>query len=314
MLHMSKLLNNEYILIIGGNGFLGRFLVKELCKTRANIIIAARHASDAYDFQTFGNVGQITLKNVDANNFEALEKLIAKSTIVINLVGVLFETRKQRFMKMHHTLPEKIAELCKKHNIKQFIHISANNADKDLTSEYAKSKFAGENAVQHTFPNATIIRPNVIFGEGDNFLNKFKNISTFFPMLPLVGGGNTMFQPVYVGDVAKLICAIVTDSSNQAKGDILEVVGPEQMKFKYILQSILKTLNRKRMLISLPFWFAKIKAFFFELLPNPPILTRDQVELLKNNHILPKGAKNALDTFKIKKTPLKAKLHNILNY
>lgn len=310
---MTKLLNNEYILIIGGNGFLGRFLTKELCKTRAKITIAARNASKAYDFQPFGDVGQITLKNINANNEKELEPLIKNSTIVINLVGILFETRKQKFEHAHHKLPEKIAKLCKKHGIKQFLHISANNVDNDANSEYAKTKFAGENAVYHHFPNATILRPNVIFGEGDNFLNKFKDLSTFSPIMPLVGGGYTMFQPVYAGDVAKLICHIVSDSENKAAGEILEVAGPEQMKFKYILQLILKTLRRKRMFMVLPFWLAKFKAFFFEFLPAP-LLTRDQVELLKNDHVLPKGSTNALDTFGIHKTSLKAKIENILNY
>lgn len=310
---MSKLLNNEYILIIGGNGFLGRFVTRELCKTRAKIIIAARHVADAYDLQPSGDVGQITFKNLDAKDADALEELIKKSTIVINLVGILFETRRQKFKDIHHKLPEKIAMLCKKHKIKKFIHISANNANKDLTSLYAKSKFAGENAVLHHFPKATILRPNVIFGEGDDFLNKFKTLSTFFPFLPLIGGGHTMFQPVYVCDVAKLIVAVVTDENNKGQGEVLEVAGPDRMKFKCILKLILTTLNRKRMLIPLPFWWAKVKAFFLEFMPNP-IFTRDQVELLKKDHILLSNQDNALDTFKISKTPLKAKINNILNY
>lgn len=310
---MSKLLNNEYILIIGGNGFLGRFITRDLCKTKAKIIIAARHAADAYDLQPAGDVGQITLKNLDAKDNDALEKLIKKSTIVINLVGILFEKRKQKFEDMHHKLPEELAILCKKHKIKKLIHISANNINKDLTSLYAKSKFAGENAVLHHFPKAIILRPNVIFGEGDNFLNKFKQLSTYLPFLPLVGGGQTMFQPVYAGDVAKLVVAVLTNPNNKGEGEVLDIAGPDKMKLKYILQLILTTLDRKRMLITLPFWYAKMKAFFFEFMPTP-ILTRDQVELLKNDHVLSSNQANALDEFKISKTPLKAKINNILNY
>ena len=310
---MNKKLTGDRILIIGGNGFLGRFITQELAKTKAQIVIAARHASDAYHFQTYGDVGQIALKNVDATDTKSIEALICKSTIVINLVGILFETKNSKFDAIHRQLPSILAKLCTKHKVRQFIHISANNVDKDVTSSYARSKFAGENEVLYHYSTAVIIRPNVIFGEGDNFLNKFKWLSSFSPVLPLVGGGRTIFQPVYAGDIAILIRKIIEFGPETASGEILEVSGPNQIQFRRIVELILKTLGRKRFLINLPFWCAKIKASFLEFLPNP-LLTRDQVELLKNDHIIPKGSQNALDRFEVQKTPLKAKINNILEY
>lgn len=304
-------LQNDNILILGGNGFLGRFLVKELCKTHAHIIVASRHAMDAYQFQTMGSVGQIALKTLNLLDSKALEQLISQSTIVINLVGILYETKKQKFNTLHYEVPQKIAKLCVKHKIKRLIHISASGVDHDVLSNYARSKFAGENVVLETFSNSTIIRPNVMFGEGDNFLNKFKFLSSFSPIVPLVNA-RTKFQPVYVGDVARLVVKILTRPEPSVIGEVLEVAGPKVLTLEAIVRLVLTTLKRRRLTLNMPLWLAKLQATVLEKLPQP-LLTRDQITLLQRDHICPPHKINALALFGLEMTPIQSKISNILD-
>jgi uncharacterized protein YbjT (DUF2867 family) len=292
---------DKIITIFGGSGFIGSHVVRELAKTGAKIKVIGRHATSANHLKTTGAVGQIALIDANINDVKVIENLIKGSSIVINLVGILFEKRSSTFEYLHTKLAATIAELCAKNNVERFIHISALGVDKARTSKYAKSKFNAEKEVLKLFPKATILRPSVVFGPEDNFINLFNWLSKISPILPLVGGGHTLFQPVYVGDVAKAVLSCTEIRSQKVFGKTFELGGPQQYSFKEILQLILATTGRKRLLLPIPTFIAKFKAFFLEFMPRP-LMTRDQVELLKYNNIISKD--NGLTLLNITPTPM----------
>ncbi len=292
---------NKIITVFGGSGFIGTYVVKELAKTGAKIKVIGQHATCASHLRTTGTVGQIALIDANLNNKETIDKLVSGSNIVINLVGILFEKKSAKFQDIHTKLAANIAECSATHNVERLIHISALGVDKAKTSEYAKSKFAAEKEVLRLFPRATILRPSVVFGPEDSFINLFSWLSKISPILPLIGGGHTLFQPVYVGDVAKAVITCISSRVQKVCGKTFELGGPIQYSFKEILQLILQISARKRLLLPIPFFMAKFKAFFWEFMPKP-LLTRDQVELLKYNNILTK--ENGLNTLGISPTPM----------
>ena len=279
------ILNNQVITIFGGTGFLGRYIVRSLAKTGARINIVSRNPNDYVFLKTAGSLGQISLLRGSIADHKLLEELIAKSDIIINAVGILFETKKQSFAQVHSDFPEFLAKMSHKHKIKKLIHISALAVDRAVGSKYAESKLRGEKLLKENFANATILRPSVIFGEEDQFFNKFAFLSNFSPMLPLIEQGKTKFQPVYVVDIAKAVYNIVAYEGYDNK--TYELGGPDIYSFKEIYQYILQILERKRFLIKIPNFMAKIMAVMFELLPNP-MLTRDQLKLLKTDNITKK--------------------------
>lgn len=276
---------DEVITIIGGSGFLGSYIVRELAQTGARINVVSRTASRHLDLKVNGYVGQIALTDIDVANEKSLEKVIKGSTYVINLIGILFEKGKRTFEKLHAELPKSIGELCKKYKVKKLVHLSALGIDKAKTSKYAQSKLKGEKNIKSAFPDVTILRPSVIFGPEDNFTNLFNWMSKISPFLPLIDGGKTVFQPVYVGDVAKVVKEAITSKKNEFEGKTLELGGPEQLSFEQILHTIQEITGRKRIMLPTPFSIAKAQAFFCEFAPTP-LLTRDQVELLKYDNIV----------------------------
>lgn len=276
---------NEVVTIIGGNGFVGSSLVREIAKLGIKINVLARTASKHLDLKVNGYVGQIALIDLDIDQTAKLDKIIKNSDYVINLIGILFEKRKRTFEALHTNFPKIVAEMCKKHKIKRFIHFSALGVDTAKTSKYAKSKLSGETNVKNIFPESTIIRPSVIFGPDDNFTNLFNWMSKISPFLPLIGGGKSLFQPVYVDDIARVIKTIIADKSNKYKNLTIELGGPEQLSFEEILNTILETSGRNKILLPIPFSLAKIKGRIMEFTPKP-LLTRDQVELLKYDNIV----------------------------
>ncbi len=301
---------DKIITIFGGSGFIGSYVVRELAKTGAKIKVVGRYASSASHLRTTGAVGQIALVDAKLNDKSVIDTLIKGSEIVINLVGILAEKRKASFEDIHISLPSSIAESCKKHNVESLIHISALGVDQVKTSSYAKSKLAGEKEVLKHFPQATILRPSVVFGPEDNFINLFNWISKFSPFLPLIGGGYNLFQPVYVGDVALAISRAIESKPKLVQGKIFEIGGPIQYSMKEIMKLILNTTGRKRLLLPIPFFLAKFKAFFLEFMPKP-LLTRDQVELLKYNNIVSK--ENGLTNLGIQPTPLEGIIKSYLS-
>ena len=267
--------------VFGGTGFAGRQVVRELAKRGYTVKVASRVPERAFFLRPCGVVGQIVPFACDYKNPVSLGEAVRGAGIVVNCIGILYERRKGDFKRVHAALPGAIAAACAYEQVDRLIHISALGLEQDR-SQYAKTKLEGERAVMAAFPRATILRPSVIFGPDDNFFNKFARLARLMPVLPLIGGGKTKFQPVYVGDVAD--AAIAAALSPTAAGKIFELAGPETLTFQEIYEILFRYTGRRRPLVTLPWGFAKIKAFFLGMMPSP-LLTMDQVESLKTNHI-----------------------------
>ena len=275
------------VTIIGGTGFVGRYVVKLLAAAGYTLRVISRHPENAAHLKTSGNVGQIVLMAGDITNPASLVGKIEDSYAVVNLAGILFQSGGENFANVHTHGVEKLAQMAKAAGVKRFIHISALGVDNNSGSCYARSKILGEHAVLDAFPEATILRPSVIFGPEDNFVNLFASMACIAPALPLIGGGRTCFQPVYVGDVAKAVEVCLNHADTM--GHTYELGGPETLSFKEILTYILKTLGKKRLLLPIPFAVAPLFALFAELvgkIVHPPLLTRDQVKLLRHDNII----------------------------
>lgn len=280
-------MSNKLVTVIGGTGFVGKTLVNALIRDGYDVQVLARNASACKDmFPLSAGGGRLYLRNADVTQPKTLHDAFDGSWAVINLVGILYEKGRQRFSTIHTQCAERLAKMAKDAGAKRYIHMSALGINKAKGSRYAKSKETGEQAVTSAFAGATFMRPSVIFGAGDNFTNQFNRMASISPALPLIGGGNTTFQPIYVGDVADAFVAALRDESSQGK--TYELGGPTVYSFRQILQRILKTTNRSRMMISIPWSLAKFMSFFAEFAPVPP-LTRDQVQLLKTNNIVSKN-------------------------
>ena len=282
----------QIVTVVGGSGFIGRYVVRELVRAGYTVRVLCRHPELAQFLKPMGDVGQIVIEGADITRPETFEAKLKGSYAVINLTGILFERSRQSFSAVHAQGAEKLAKEAWKSGAKRFIQISAIGANKSQNAKYSRSKSTGEKAVAAAFNGATIIRPSVVFGPEDNFFNKFACMATYAPALPLIGSGKTRFQPVYVGDVAQAVLVALEDA--ETVGETYELGGPRVMSFREILQYILQTTGRCRPLITLPFSLASLKAMFLEFLPTPP-LTRDQVQLLKYDNVVDKDARTFAD-------------------
>src|SRR4051794_1868851 len=269
--------NDTLITIFGGSGFLGRHLVRALAKRHYRIRVAVRRPDLAGHLQPLGRVGQIHAVQANVRHAGSVEAAVRGADVVINLVGILYERGRQRFDTVQAYGAEQVALAASAHGARM-IQISAIGADANSTSGYARAKAEGETAVLAAKPDATIFRPSIMFGPEDDFFNKFAALARALPALPLIGGGETRFQPVFVGDVAEAIARAV-DGEARA-GAIYEAGGPEVRTFKELMQYVLAVTERRRLLISIPFPLARLKAMFLQYWPKP-LLTPDQVELLK---------------------------------
>ncbi|MEQ1789717.1 MAG: complex I NDUFA9 subunit family protein [Rickettsiales bacterium] len=285
-------MEQRVITILGGTGFLGRYVVQRLARAGFRLRVISRNPEAALELKATGNVGQITLIAGNINNPESYVTALNGSYGVINLTGILFERGNQKFSSIHSLGAEKLAIAAKAAGVKRFIHISALGIDHEFGSSYARSKLLGERAVLSSFPEATVLRPSIIFGAEDNFFNKFAKMASISPALPLIGGGKTLFQPVYVDDIAHAIEVCL--QKDETQGQIYELGGERIYSFKQILEYILKLTGKKRLLITLPFGLASFIAKIAEFCPNPP-LTRDQVKLLKYNNTVNPDAKTFAD-------------------
>ena len=275
------------ITIFGGSGFLGRHVVRALAGQEYRIRVAVRRPDLAGHLQPLGRVGQIHAVRANVRHRASVAAAVRGSDVVINLVGILFESGRQRFETVQAFGAESVALAAAAENA-SMIHVSAIGADEHSRSAYARSKAEGERLVLAATPEATIFRPSVVFGPNDDFFNRFAALARMVPALPLVGGGTTRFQPVYAGDVAEAIAKAVAGQAGAGK--VYELGGPEVMTFKEILQYVLATIGRRRLLVPIPFWVAKLEAFFFEFMPKP-LLTRDQVELLRSDNVVSDAAR-----------------------
>jgi uncharacterized protein YbjT (DUF2867 family) len=284
--------NMRTVTIFGGSGFVGRYVVQKFADKGDLIRVAVRNPIAANFLKPLGEVGQITPVEASILSSDDIARAILGADVVINLVGILYEKGSQAFESIHvegaHRVAAKVAEL----EVPTLLHMSALGANKTSHSRYASSKARGEEAVLKHFPQATIFRPSVIFGAEDAFLNRFAQMALISPFLPLVGGGKTLFQPIYVGDVAE--CFLKASFKAETRGKTYEIGGPSTYTFKTLMEYLLKTIHRKRLLVPLPFWFAKGIGTFAQFLPNPP-LTPDQVELLKSDNIVSPDALKAED-------------------
>ena len=274
------------VTVFGGSGFLGRHVVRALAKRGYRIRVAVRRPDLAGHLQPLGHVGQIHAVQANLRFPRSLETAARDSQIVINLVGILFERGRQRFDTVQTFGAEQVALAAAAHGAR-VIHVSAIGADENSTALYARSKAAGEKLVRAAQPATIIMRPSIVFGPEDDFFNRFASLARFTPALPLIGGGETRFQPVFVGDVAAAITAAV-DGTAQAS-TVYELGGPDVRSFRQLMEYVLATIERRRLLLPLPFPIAKLMATFLQFLPKPP-LTPDQVDLLRTDNVVTDAA------------------------
>jgi uncharacterized protein YbjT (DUF2867 family) len=278
------------VTVYGGSGFLGRAVVRALCKRDYRIRVAVRRPELAGHLQPLGKVGQIHAVQANLRYPASVAAAMRGADIAVNLVGILAQSGAQTFDAVQAEGAGTVAKAAAAAGARM-VHVSAIGADANSTSRYARSKAAGEQAVHAAVPSATIFRPSVVFGPEDEFTNRFAALARISPALPLIGGGVTKLQPVYVGDVATAIADAV-DGKAKA-GSVYELGGPEVLSMREIMEIILSITERDRMLVSLPFGLAKLQALFLQFAPGAFKLTPDQVELLRSDNVVSNSARSA---------------------
>jgi NADH dehydrogenase len=281
------------ITIYGGSGFLGRHVVRALAKRGYRIRNAVRRPDLAGHLQPLGRVGQIHSVQANLRDQASVERAAVGADVVINLVGILFERGRQGFDAVHAKGAEHVAAAARNQG-SALVQVSAIGADANSSSLYARTKAEGERVALSAVPSATIVRPSIMFGAEDTFFNRFAAIARMSPVLPLIGGGHTLFQPAFVGDVAQAIAMIVDGDAKP--GTVYELGGPEVRSFRQIMEFMLSVIERKRLLVPLPFGLAKMKASILQFMPTP-LLTPDQVELLRADNIVSAPAQTEGRTF-----------------
>jgi uncharacterized protein YbjT (DUF2867 family) len=281
--------DNSYTLVtvFGGSGFLGRHVVRALAYRNYRIRVAVRRPELAGHLQPLGRVGQIHAVQANVRFPQAVADAVRDADAVINLVGILFERGRQRFDAVQAEGAEAVALAAHTHGAR-LVHVSAIGADENSASHYARSKAAGERLVLAAEPQATIMRPSIMFGPEDDFFNRFAGLATVAPALPLPGGGHTRLQPVFAGDVAEAVALAVDGSAK--RGATYELGGPDVQTFKELMEFTLATIARRRLLVPVPFAALKLQAELLQMLPKPP-LTPDQVELLKSDNVVSAAAR-----------------------
>jgi NADH dehydrogenase len=278
--------------VFGGSGFLGRHLVRRLAADGWRLRVAVRDPEAAAFLKPMGDVGQVAPMAADVRDEAAVARAVEGADAVVNLVGILFERGRRTFQAIHVEGAGRIAARAAAAGASRLVHVSAIGAAAGGPSRYAHTKGAGEAAVRAAFPSATILRPSIVFGPEDDFFNRFAALARIAPALPLVGGGRTRFQPVYVGDVAEAIRRALEDPATA--GRTFELGGPRIYTFRELLALVLAETGRRRALVPLPFAVASLQAAFLECLPVPP-LTRDQVTLLRSDNVVASGAATLAD-------------------
>ena len=270
-------------LIFGGSGQIGRYLIRKLTKNNYKVTVVTRNLHQkGYIIKTQANAGYIEI--VEANIFDEVKirKLFAQTDICINLIGILYEKgRLNTFQNIHCNFPNLISKICYEENVKQFIQLSALGISESKDSKYAQSKLNGETTIKNNFAKAVILRPSVVYSVDDNFTTSFMTLLNRLPLFPLYYEGNTKFMPIHVSDLTDIIYHIV---SKEIISSTIECIGNETITFKEILKRLLKLINKKRLLVPLPFLMAKISANFFQLFPSP-LITVDQLKLLAYDNI-----------------------------
>jgi NADH dehydrogenase len=278
--------------VFGGSGFIGRYVVTNLARQGWMVRVAVRRPDEALFLKTAGVVGQVTPIATNVRDRASVVRAIDGADAVANLVGILHEGGRQRFQAIQADGARSIAEEAARAGVRHLVHISAIGADPNSNSSYARTKAEGEAAVRQAFPKATILRPSIVFGPEDGFFNRFAKLAQISPFLPLIGGGKTRFQPVYVGDVAEAVTKAIETPA--AAGRTYELAGPKLYSFADLMRLMLHEIGRKRVLMPLPFPIASLMGSVLQCLPNPQ-LTADQVRLLKRDNVPSAGSAGLTD-------------------
>ena len=270
-------------LIFGGSGQIGRHLIRKLTKNNYKVTVVTRNIHQkGYIIKTQANAGYIDI--VEANIFDEkkLRSLFEKSQICINLIGILYEKKRNNFKNIHSLFPLLLSKLCKEYNLKHFIHLSALGINEAYDSNYATSKLEGEKNILNNFSLSTILRPSIVYSVDDNFTTNFMTLLNRLPFFPLYYSGKTKFMPIHCSELTEIIYNVISKDNFP---NIIECVGPETFTFREILENLLKLINKKRILLPLPFILAKFSAKILQFLPTP-LLTEDQLRLLKYDNIV----------------------------
>ncbi len=294
--------------VFGGSGFIGRYVVRALAAQGWRVRVAVRRPNTAYTLRSLGQVGQVEPVQANIRDDASVARAVAGADAVINLVGILYASGAQSFENIQAQAPACIAGACKKAGVKRFIHISAIGADMESPAKYGTTKALGEAGALAAFEATTILRPSIVFGTEDGFFNLFASLARFSPVLPLIGGGNTKFQPVYVGDVAQAVLA--TLAQDQTRGKTYELGGPRIYSFRELMELVLAVTGLHCWLVPVPGAIAMAQAFFLGLLPKP-LLTMDQVKLLGIDNVVAPGAAG-FDALGISPTPAESILPSYL--
>ena len=284
--------NQDSILIFGSSGQIGKSLIRKFTKNNYKVIAVTRSIHrKGYQIKTQSNYGYLELEEINSYSEEKILKLMQKSSICINLIGILYEKKKNNFNLIHSDLPSLLSKVAFESSLEQFIHLSALGIESASDSNYALSKLSGEKKVRQNFPDAVILKPSIVYSVDDNFTTNFMSLLSMLPVMPLYYGGKTKFTPIHVSDLSNIIFEIV---QKKITGETIECIGPEVFSFKELILKILKSINKKRLLFSLPLPLAKINAKLFELMPKP-LITLDQLKLLKYDNVVSKKYKTNFD-------------------
>ncbi len=284
--------NQDSILIFGSSGQIGKSLIRKFTKNNYKVIAVTRSIHrKGYQIKTQSNYGYLELEEINLFEEEKISNLMERCSICINLIGILYEKKKDHFKLIHSDLPALLSKIASKKSIDQFVHLSALGIENATDSLYALSKLDGEKKVRENFPKSIILKPSIVYSVNDNFTTNFMSLLSLLPIMPLYYSGTTKFTPIHVSDLADIIFQIV---ERKIYGETIECIGPEVFTFKEILLKILKSINKRRILLPIPLLLAKINAKIFELFPKP-LFTMDQLKLLKYDNIISKKYKTNYD-------------------
>tara|TARA_A100001011_G_scaffold375467_2_gene437024 strand:+ start:4545 stop:5507 length:963 start_codon:yes stop_codon:yes gene_type:complete len=275
--------NQDSILIFGASGQIGKSLIRKFTKNNYRVIAVTRSIHrKGFQIKTQSNYGYLELEEMNYFTEEKISKLMQKSSVCINLIGILYEKKENDFNLIHSDLPSLLSLCAQKNLLNQFLHLSALGIENATDSKYALSKLKGEKNVKHNFDKSTILKPSIVYSVDDNFTTNFMSLLSKLPVMPLYYKGKTKFTPIHVSDLTNIIFEIV---NKKITGQVIECIGPEVLSFKEIILKILKSINKKILLFNLPLPLAKINAKLFQLMPKP-LLTMDQLKLLKYDNVI----------------------------
>ncbi len=299
-------MKQKEILLFGATGQIGRNLIRKLTKNNHKVTAVTRNIHKAgYILKTQANPGYLELIELKNFGYEKINSLISNCSICINLVGILYEKKKNQFKNLHTDFPDMLSTIAKQHNIDKFIHLSALGIDNSLDSNYAISKLEGEKKIKENFEKFIILKPSIVYSIDDKFTTQFMTLLSRLPIMPLYYNGKTKFTPIHVLDLVDIIIDMI-ESKKQSL--VLECIGPEILTFKEMLKILLDSINKKRLLIPLPLPIAKLSAKFLQILPKP-LLTEDQLTLLKYDNIKSGNYKNNFDLGFITKRSFKEEIN-----